>query len=67
MRMLKIFTFLSFIIFSISCQGGGDAPGIGSSGAVNPKEKLEYKRALLNCYKSGGSRIVKIKSQLRCF
>ena len=47
---------------SASIYGGGE-----SSTAKNPAEEREYKRALLRCYKTGGSRIVKILGKLRCY
>ncbi|SMF71339.1 hypothetical protein [Pseudobacteriovorax antillogorgiicola] len=67
-------------ILCTSCQSGGGGAG-GSSGRsnssihsggessqpINPKEDKAYKRALLKCYKTGGSRIVKIEGKLRCY
>jgi len=55
-----------------ACQTGG-AGGEGVSGndggseAVNPTEERAYKRAILKCYKTGGSRVVKIEGQLMCY
>lgn len=78
--MLKfIFVSISFVL--VSCQsGGGDSSGgvargskagiLGggeSSKPTNPDEERAYKRALLKCYKTGGSRIVKIQGKLRCY
>jgi hypothetical protein len=50
---------------SISCIGpqGSDS----SSQALNGDEELAYKRAMLRCHKTGGSRVVKIEGNLRCF
>ncbi|MDD9951302.1 MAG: hypothetical protein OXT67_07015 [Zetaproteobacteria bacterium] len=38
-----------------------------SSKPVNKKESIAYKQALIRCHKTGGTRIVKINSVLRCF
>ena len=37
------------------------------SDPVNTDEAVQYKKALLRCYKSGGSRVVKMMGELRCF
>lgn len=49
--------------------GGGGAHGEGLPGSepINAAEAREYKRALLRCHKTGGSRIVKIMGKLRCY
>ncbi|NRA63608.1 MAG: hypothetical protein HRU19_03950 [Pseudobacteriovorax sp.] len=49
-----------------ACQSGGGADGMSSS-PINAKEETRYKQALLKCYKTGGSRIVKIEGKLRCY
>ena len=41
--------------------------GAGSTEPLNEAEKVEYHRALNRCLKSGGSRIVKVLNQLRCY
>jgi len=41
--------------------------GSGSTEPLNDAEQIEYNRALNRCLKSGGSRIVKILNQLRCY
>lgn len=41
--------------------------GTGSTEPLNDAEKLDYHRALNRCLKSGGSRIVKVLNQLRCY
>jgi hypothetical protein len=41
--------------------------GTGSTEPLNDSEKVEYHRALNRCLKSGGSRIVKVLNQLRCY
>lgn len=39
----------------------------GGSAPVNKSEEKEYKRAILKCYKTGGTRVVKVEGELRCF
>jgi hypothetical protein len=34
---------------------------------LNDQEAMDYKRAILRCYKTGGTRVVKIEGNLRCF
>ncbi len=68
-----ILCHIFFITLSVSsCQGGGDGEGgnsgnEGGSEPINPTEDRAYKRAILKCYKTGGSRVVKIQGQLMCY
>ncbi len=60
-----------FLIASLlgGCQSsGGTVPGneLGSA-AINNEEELEYKQAIVRCYKTGGTRVVKIMGRLRCY
>ena len=77
-RLLVCLSF--FALTAAGCQsgGGGGMGGSGRSNAgihgggessspINPAEEQAYKRALLKCYKTGGSRIVKIEGKLRCY
>ncbi|MFK7822738.1 MAG: hypothetical protein AB8G05_01175 [Oligoflexales bacterium] len=60
----------SIVVFMAlnSCASTGSNGGNNqSSKPVNNAEGREYKKALLRCYKTGGSRIVKINGVLRCF
>lgn len=41
--------------------------GSGSTEPLNDAEVIEYNRALNRCLKSGGTRIVKVLNQLRCY
>jgi hypothetical protein len=56
-------------LLSVSCQtGAGQVIGNeNGSSPANMAEVPEYKRAVLRCYKTGGSRVVKIEGRLRCF
>lgn len=59
------------ILFLSSCQtgsGGGSVAGNeGGSSPINESEVNEYKRAVHKCYKTGGTRVVKINGKLRCY
>lgn len=54
-----------------ACAGGGGGGGVAgnTSGSepINPSEANDYKRAILKCYKTGGSRVVKIEGRLMCY
>jgi hypothetical protein len=67
--MTKILLFLSFSVASlVSCAGGdGTMHNEGGTPPVNDGEVLQYKQALHRCYKTGGSRIVKINGYLQCY
>ena len=51
----------------VACQGHGISANDSEFNPVNEQEALEYKKALIRCYKTGGSRIVKIMGDLRCY
>jgi hypothetical protein len=56
--------------FAVSCAGGGGGGVIGNQGGsdpINQDEAVNYQKAINRCYKTGGSRIVKIEGRLRCF
>lgn len=58
-------------VLSSACAGGvGVGPVTGNengSEPINNNEAVEYKKAVVRCYKTGGSRIVKIMGELRCY
>ncbi len=59
---------LAVILSLTACAGGSSVKGNdGGSTAVNEGEEREYKRAINKCYKTGGSRVVKVEGQLLCF
>ena len=76
--MIKL-PLIGLILSFTACQSGGNVGssakgsqagihgGGESSKAINSDEETAYKRALLKCYKTGGSRIVKIEGKLRCY
>ncbi len=50
----------------LSCVSGVAGNEHGSE-PINDKEALEYNKAVVRCYKTGGSRVVKIMGELRCY
>lgn len=67
--MKKNISFLLLLFFfSVNCSGvGGNLANEGGSEPINNVEVLQYKQALHRCYKTGGSRVVKINSYLQCY
>jgi hypothetical protein len=53
----------------LSCASGGGTVVGNDNGSepINEKESLEYKKAIVRCYKTGGNRVVKIMGELRCY
>lgn len=49
------------------CQSTQVAGNEAGSEPVNRVEGFEYKKAIVRCHKTGGSRVVKITGKLRCF
>ena len=66
-RLSFILCVLMSLMLSGCATGGAGSNNEGGSSPVNEEEDRVYKRALLKCYKTGGSRIVKITGQLRCY
>jgi len=67
---MRTFMYLGFLVGALSLLGscaGGVAGNDGGSEPLNDVEALDYKRAINRCYKSGGTRVVKIKGRLRCY
>jgi hypothetical protein len=60
---------MSVLLLATACQSTGTdlSANEGGSSPVSEKEAVAYKKALLKCYKSGGTRVVKIMGQLRCY
>jgi hypothetical protein len=68
---MKIYT-LAVLTTTLSailgCASGGVISGNDEgSEPVNSREVSDYQGAIIRCQKTGGSRIVKIEGQLRCF
>ena len=51
------------------CQAGGGSVAGNEMGSepLNDAEANEYKKAIVRCYKTGGTRVVKIMNELRCY
>ncbi len=59
---------LAVILSLTACAGGSTTKGNdGGSAPINEGEEREYKRAVNKCYKTGGSRVVKVEGKLLCF
>jgi hypothetical protein len=70
----RIFQATSCLMLALSvfaCSTGGGSGGVSGnetgSEPVNNTEALEYKKAVVRCYKTGGTRVVKIMGQLKCY
>ena len=55
------------LLLSCASGSGGIAGNENGSEPINDKEALEYKKAIVRCYKTGGIRVVKIMGELRCY
>lgn len=68
LRSVLTVIVLGTTVLAASCVSGGGMTGNeAGSEPVNDKEALEYKKAIVRCHKTGGSRVVKIMGELRCY
>jgi hypothetical protein len=71
MKVLQAFAALGLCAWLTGCATGGAVGQVlgneTGSAPANQSEVPEYKRAVLRCYKTGGTRVVKIEGNLRCF
>lgn len=59
---------ITVMLLSACASGSGRVLGNkDGSDPINETESRQYKSQLLKCYKTGGSRVVKIEGQLRCY
>lgn len=58
---------LTAILTVQGCSGLQVAGNENGSEPVNTDEQREYMKAIRRCHKMGGSRIVKVMGELRCF
>jgi hypothetical protein len=66
----KAASALIVVLSLVACStggGGGVSGNDNGSEPVNNNEALEYKKAVVRCYKTGGTRVVKIMGQLKCY
>ncbi len=69
-RIIKSAPLLALLASLTSCATGGGSSVAGNDGGsapVNEGEINEYKRAVHKCYKTGGTRVVKVTGKLRCY
>ncbi len=69
---MKVLASLQLIMFLslTACAGGASSANQGNdagSSPINQTEEKNYKRAINKCYKTGGSRVVKVEGQLLCY
>ncbi len=68
MQSLVISTFLIFATSLSSCQSGFTLTGNeGGSVPVNDQEGYELQKAVNRCHRTGGTRVVKVKGELKCY
>ena len=66
-------TFMAAVFASlVSCANGGGGGGHlsgneGGSEPVNERESYEMQKAVNRCHRTGGTRVVKIKGELKCY
>ncbi len=58
---------LLMLMLQTSCLGPSMGFNEDGSQPVNDEEALAYRRTMQRCHKNGGSRVVKIEGNLRCF
>lgn len=66
---MRFISGLLLIVFLSSCQtgGGSGSTGEGSSTPANEAESQDYQKAINRCVRTGGSRVVKIMGELKCY
>ena len=71
MQTLKILLGGLILISLMACQTGGGGGSITGNEAgsqpSNDVEASEYQRAVNRCHRTGGTRVVKIMGELRCY
>ncbi len=70
--MNKITAYLLFsqllLAFLSGCASSSGVIGNDKgSEPINEKETVQYRQAVLKCYKTGGTRVVKIQGKLQCY
>ena len=74
MRILMTSVLLAVLTTLSACAsggggwtGGGVAGNEGGSDPVNEQEAFEFQKAVNRCHRTGGTRVVKIKGELKCY
>ncbi len=65
--LLAVFTTLSACSNGGGWTGGNVAGNEGGSEPVNSQEAFEFQKAVNRCHRTGGTRVVKIKGELKCY
>ncbi len=64
----KIAAFATFLALTASaCKTMQVAGNEDGSQPINEEEQREYMKSIRRCHKMGGTRIVKVQGELRCF
>lgn len=68
---MKYFIVIMMCVFASivsSCQSSGHVAGNeNGSQPINEHEGYDMQKAVNRCHRTGGSRVVKIKGELKCF
>lgn len=65
--MKALLLCLATLLPVLACQSYQVAGNERGSEPINENEANEYKKAVMRCYKTGGTRVVKIMGELRCY
>ena len=65
--MSKIFSLFVTLLFLANCARSSVIGNEGGSEPINNKETYDYQNAINRCHKTGGTRVVKIMGELRCY
>ncbi len=66
--MSKFLTLLALsALFHTCAKSGGVLGNEAGSEPINSKETVEYQNAVNRCHKTGGTRVVKVMGELRCY
>ena len=65
-RLIAVACHVALTLATTACMSGITGNDSGST-PVNESEGNEYKKAVVRCYKTGGTRVVKIMGELRCY
>jgi hypothetical protein len=61
---------VSLMLLVSSCQMFGRGPVVGNEGGsipISDQEAVDMQKAVNRCHRSGGTRVVKIRGELRCY
>ena len=70
-RLVQRLLGLVLLIAIAGCASSGNSGDVrgndNGSVPVNENEAIEYQKAINRCTRTGGTRVVKIKGELRCY